>query len=277
MGCDRRRRSLAGENLVARQRSLVRYTLGSSPGRPQDVSFTHTRGSGSFDYDSCMCGRFTLTSPAETVAELFELDAVPSLTPRYNIAPTQSVAVVRAAPDRRAPRRLSELHWGLIPSWAKDPSIGSRMINARAETVAEKPSFRSAFRRRRCLIVADGFYEWQKLGTRKQPHYIHMTGKKPFGFAGLWEHWEDPDGASIDSCTIITTEPNEMMAEIHNRMPVILRPSDYGLWLDPDVQTPERAQALLQAYPASEMSAYAISTYVNQPSNDTPACTEPLS
>jgi len=222
-----------------------------------------------------MCGRFTLTSPAETVAELFELDAAISLTPRYNIAPTQSVAVVRAADDRSA-RRLAQLHWGLIPSWAKDSSIGSRMINARAETVAERPSFRSAFRRRRCLIVADGFYEWQKLGTRKQPHYIHVADRKPFAFAGLWEHWEDPGGAPIDSCTIITTEPNEMMAEIHNRMPVILCPSDYGLWLDPDMQDPENVRSLLRAYPAEEMFAYAVSTHVNKPSNDVPACIEPL-
>lgn len=223
-----------------------------------------------------MCGRFTLTSPAETVAELFELDEVPQLTPRYNIAPTQPIAVVRALSDDPK-REVAELQWGLIPSWAKDPSIGSRMINARAEGVAEKPSFRSAFRRRRCLVLADGFYEWQKISTRKQPHYIHLANRRPFAFAGLWEHWEDPQGEAIDSCTIITTEPNDMMTKLHNRMPVILHPRDYILWLDPEVQKPEKVQPLLRPYPSREMVAYAVSTWVNKPSNDTPACVEPLS
>jgi putative SOS response-associated peptidase YedK len=222
-----------------------------------------------------MCGRFTLTSPAETVAELFELDDVPVLTPRYNIAPTQPVAVVRSG-QTAGGRELAELRWGLIPSWAKDPSIGSRMINARAEGVAEKPSFRSAFRRRRCLVIADGFYEWQKVGTRKQPHYIHLARRRPFAFAGLWEHWEDADGDAVDSCTIITTEPNELIAKLHNRMPVILHPRDYILWLDPGVQALDKVQALLQPYPAKDMFAYAIGTRVNNPSNDTPACIEPL-
>ncbi len=223
-----------------------------------------------------MCGRFTLTSPAETVAELFELDEVPQLTPRYNIAPTQPVAVVRAG-QTALRRELAELQWGLIPSWAKDPSIGSRMINARAEGAAQKPSFRSAFRRSRCLVLSDGFYEWQKVGTRKQPHYIHLAHRKPFAFAGLWEHWEDPDGNAVNSCTIITTEPNELMAKLHNRMPVILHPRDYILWLDPEVQKPEKVQPLLRPYPSEEMSAYPVSTWVNNPLNDTPACVESVS
>jgi putative SOS response-associated peptidase YedK len=171
---------------------------------------------------------------------------------------------------------MEALRWGLIPSWAKDPAIGSRMINARAETVGEKPSFRTAFRRRRCLIPADGFYEWQKLGTRKQPHYIHLTGRRPFAFAGLWEHWRSPDGESVDTCVIITTEPNELMAELHNRMPVILHPRDFALWLDPAVQEGNKVRPLLAPYPPEEMSAYAISTAVNRPSNDSAACIEPV-
>lgn len=226
-------------------------------------------------YDASMCGRFTLTSPAETVAGLFELEELPALTPRYNVAPTQSVVVVRTTQDNPA-RALVELQWGLIPSWAKDRNIGSRMINARAESAAEKPSFRSAFRRRRCLVVADGFYEWQKLGTRKQPHYIHLADRKPFAFAGLWEHWEDAQGDAIDSCTIITTEPNDMIAKLHNRMPVILQPHDYTFWLDPKVREPEKIQPLLRPYPSEEMFAYPVSTRVNKPSSDTPACIEPL-
>ena len=224
-----------------------------------------------------MCGRFTLISPGEVLAEFFELAEVPALTPRYNIAPTQPAPVVRVDREHQA-RQFDWLHWGLVPSWAKDPSIGARMINARAETVADKPAFRSALRYRRCLVVADGFYEWQKVEgqKRKQPHYIRMEGGQPFAFAGLWEHWEGADGSVLESCVIITTDPNELMQKLHNRMPVILRPEDFGRWLDPTIQGGDRVQALLAPCPPDEMKAFPVSTVVNNPSNDAPACVEPL-
>jgi putative SOS response-associated peptidase YedK len=168
------------------------------------------------------------------------------------------------------------MRWGLIPSWADDPAIGARMINARAETVAMKPAFRSAFRQRRCLVIADGFYEWRKLPRRKQPHYIRLRDRKPFAFAGLWERWTGSDrvgdAASVLSCTIITTAPNELIAPLHNRMPVILRSKDYGTWLDPDTTQCDVLEPLLCPYPPDEMEAYPVSTHVNNPSNDTPEC-----
>jgi putative SOS response-associated peptidase YedK len=222
-----------------------------------------------------MCGRFTLSSPGEVVAELFELAEVPDLTPRYNVAPTQPVTAVLLMGDDTT-RRLQMLRWGLIPSWAQDPNIGARMINARAETAATKPAFRSVFRQRRCLVVADGFYEWQKLERRKQPFYIRMRDGRPFAFAGLWEHWEGPDGRAIDSCTVITTGPNELMAPLHDRMPVILNSNDYGIWLDPCTQETSALQCLLRPYPADEMSAYPVGTRVNNPSVDDPECIHPL-
>lgn len=167
-----------------------------------------------------MCGRFTLRVPAAELVEIFRLLRRPDVQPRYNIAPTQPVAVVRRI-DRG--RELSMLRWGLVPSWAKDPKIGARMINARAETVATKPAFRTALRRRRCLVPADGFYEWAKsAGGTKQPHYITRRDGRPFAFAGLWESWDGPDGSSIESCTIVTTEANDLVGRIHDRMPVIL-------------------------------------------------------
>src|SRR5215216_4713323 len=172
-----------------------------------------------------MCGRYTLRTPVDTLAEAFEIEEYPSsITPSYNIAPTQEVAAVVEEDEKR---KLEMLRWGLIPSWAKDPAIGNKMINARAETVAEKPSFRSAFKVRRCLILADGFYEWQKTDNGKQPYYIKMQDGSPFAFAGLWEIWQN--GEEIRSATIITTDANDLMNEIHHRMPVILPPEDYGL------------------------------------------------
>ena len=159
-----------------------------------------------------MCGRYTLRSNPKTVAEAFDLADIRALEPRYNIAPTQDVAAIRWKDGKR---HLIFLHWGLIPSWADDPSIGNRMINARADGVADKPSFRSAFKKRRCLVVADGFYEWKKDGKSKQPFYVTLKSGKPFAFAGLYEHWRRGDQV-IDSCTIITTEPNELMADIHD-------------------------------------------------------------
>ena len=222
-----------------------------------------------------MCGRFTLTDPDQRLVEQFDLPGIPDLKPRYNIAPTQPVAVVRVAASGAA-REMVLLHWGLIPFWAQDPAIGARMINARAETAAEKPAFRHAFRRRRCLVIADGFYEWQKLDGTKQPHFIRLRDPKPFAFAGLWERWEGPDASVIESVTLLTTEPNALLGEIHNRMPVILHPKDYGLWLDPGIQQPEKVQPLLTAYPAEEMEAFPVSRRVNSPDNDDARCIEPL-
>jgi len=222
-----------------------------------------------------MCGRFTLITPAEALAEQFQLFEIPSLAPRYNIAPTQPVAAVRRVPGD-GQRELVLLRWGLVPFWAKDPGIGARMINARSETVAEKPAFRAAFRRRRCLVPADGFYEWRRLERGKQPFYVRLRDERPFAFAGLWEHWEGPDETAIDSCTLLTTEPNDLIRPVHSRMPVILSPKDYDLWLDPGVQKAELLQPLLRPYPSEGMLAYPISTWVNKPKNDSPRCIEPL-
>lgn len=212
-----------------------------------------------------MCGRFTLSQPAEAIASTFQ-STIPELAPRYNIAPTQPVPTIISAGDRR---QFQMLRWGLIPSWAKDPAIGAKLINARAETVAEKPSFRSAFRHRRCLIIADGFYEWQRQEGKKQPFYFRTSNGQPFAFAGLWEHWQNPDGEAIDSCTIITTEANEILQPIHDRMPVILNSKDYDLWLDTSQTTSQLIQ-LLQPFPSTEMTSYPVSTKVNKPTNNTP-------
>jgi putative SOS response-associated peptidase YedK len=221
-----------------------------------------------------MCGRFALIVSGEAVAEQFDLAETPLLAPRYNIAPTQPVAAVRLA-VHSGRRELTHFHWGLIPSWAKDTKMSSRMINARSETVSDKPSFRSAFKRRRCLIPASGFYEWQQLGSSKQPMFIQAQDGGLLALAGLWETWHAPDGGEIDSCTILTTEPNELMAPIHNRMPVIIEPADYDLWLDPG-DRPEDGLHLLRPYPAPKMSFYPVSTYVNKPGNDDARCIQPL-
>lgn len=221
-----------------------------------------------------MCGRFSLTSSAEELATLFDLETAPELPPRYNIAPTQMVAGVRLDADK-GKRELTLFRWGLIPFWAKDLAIGSRMINARSETVAEKPAFRAAFRSRRCLIPASGFYEWQKTQSGKQPHMIGMEDGKPFAMAGMWEHWEGGDGSIIESCTILTTTPNELIERVHNRMPVILDRGDFDDWLDPSAET-GLLHHLLRPYPAADMMAFPVSTIVNSPMNDVPACVEPL-
>lgn len=220
-----------------------------------------------------MCGRYTLYTDGTVIAQQFELTEVPVLEPHYNIAPTQPVAVVRQTQQGRA---LHALRWGLVPPWAKDPAIGSRMINARAETVAEKPSFRSALRRRRCLVLADGFYEWQAVGKGpKQPFYIHLKDKQPFVFAGLWEVWGDTHN-QLESCTIITTTPNALMQPIHNRMPVILPPEQYATWLDPELTDTGPLTALLQPYTAEKMDAYPVSRTVNRALHDSPDCIAPL-
>lgn len=222
-----------------------------------------------------MCGRFTLTVSSEVLAEQFSLEAVPPLEPRFNIAPTQAVAVVWLRPGRMA-RELAILQWGLIPSWADDPAIGSRLINARAETVAEKPAFRSAFKHRRCLMLADGFYEWQGKGKQRQPYYFRMQDGRPFAFAGLWERWMGADGSDIETCALITTEANSLVRRTHERMPVILQPRDYDLWLDPKLQEPARLQAALRPYPPEAMEARPVSTRVNSPFEDEPDLITPL-
>jgi putative SOS response-associated peptidase YedK len=212
-----------------------------------------------------MCGRFTLRTPIGLLAEQFRVDIDRALSPRLNIAPTQQVAVVRELFDKQSgsgesadgrQRRLDMLRWGLVPSWAKELKIGSSMINARAETVADKPAFRTAFRRRRCLIPADGYYEWQKLGRQKQPHLIRRRDEQPFAFAGLWEQWwggGDGTGEPIETCTIITTSSNELTRPIHDRMPVILHPVDYDLWLDPQFNDRQRLESLLLPLEGDEL------------------------
>ena len=222
-----------------------------------------------------MCGRYTLKAKGQTVADLFGLLEEPDLEPRYNVAPTQQIPVVLEDVSTNG-RTLEMMHWGLIPSWAKDPSIGSRMINARAETVSEKPSYRSAFKRRRCLIVADGFYEWKKTADGKQPYYLRLESGDPFGFAGLWESLSMDGGEEMRSATIITTEPNGVAAEIHNRMPVILPPELYDTWLDPDNDDWEELLSMLAPYPAEEMETYPVSKRVNRPANDEPGVLEPV-
>ncbi len=223
-----------------------------------------------------MCGRFTLTLDGVALQQAFPQFRIPaSLAPRYNIAPTQPVAVV----PNDGQRRVDFFLWGLIPAWAKDPRIGNRLINARAETAAQKPSFRAPFRRRRCLILADGFYEWQRApGGKgpKQPYRILLRDGRPFAFAGLWERWQAPDGSEIYSCTILTTQANPLVAQVHDRMPVILAPEDYDRWLTPGEAAPEVLQPLLRPFPADAMTLYPVSSRVNSPQRDDPDCIRPL-
>ena len=222
-----------------------------------------------------MCGRFSLGADAITLATQFDLFESPAWTPRYNIAPTQEVLVV-VVDLTTARRQARRYRWGLIPSWAKDPAIGTQLINAQAETAATKPAFRAAFRKRRCLILADGFYEWKKEARHKQPYCIRLRDGRPLAFAGLWEHWEGPEDTPIDSCTILTATPNMLLRPLHHRMAVILPASAYDRWLDPDVHEVERLQPLLHPYPAEEMTAYPVSTRVNNPAIDSPTLLEPV-
>ena len=222
-----------------------------------------------------MCGRFTLTVNPEELEEAFrDFDFPDRFAPRFNIAPTQPVLAV--AND--AKNKADFLLWGLIPSWAKDPSIANKLINARGETLAEKPSFRGGFKYKRCLILADGFYEWNvQPGTKtKTPYFIHMQDRKPFAFAGLWDEWQSPDGGALRTCTIITTEPNELMKSLHNRMPLILDPKDYAEWLDPAARAPESLVHLVKPFPSDRMAAYPVSTAVNSPGNDRAELVVPL-
>lgn len=221
-----------------------------------------------------MCGRFALFSPEEILAAMVGVAGAGFPAPSYNIAPSRAIAAVRIAPEGPAKRELARLRWGLVPSWAKDPAVGYRMINARAETAPDKPAFRSAFRRRRCLVPADGFYEWRKTGGRKQPYYVRMADGKPFAFAGLWERWEGPDG-EVASCAILTTGPNDLLAPIHDRMPVILSPGDFDPWLDPETSDPATLLPLMRPYPPGAMVAFPVRALVNNPAADDPRCIEP--
>ena len=219
-----------------------------------------------------MCGRFTLKTETASLAEQFGGAPPPDLPMRYNIAPTQPVAIIRIG-STPGTRHWQMVRWGLIPSWSKDAAIGNRLINARAETVAEKPAFRNAFRRRRCLVPADGYFEWHKSGRTKQPYYIRMNDERPFALAGLWETWENPEsGKPLESCTVITTAANERTRRIHDRMPVILAAADHGTWLDPQCQDAETLCALLRPFAGSEMVADPVDTHVNNPRNDDPRC-----
>jgi putative SOS response-associated peptidase YedK len=223
-----------------------------------------------------MCGRFTLNQSAEALAQIFHVEPVLDLVADFNIAPTRMVATVLQNPESEK-REFKQLHWGLIPSWAKDVAMGAKLINARAETVAEKPAFRSAFKHRRCLVLADGFYEWQRQQGKKQPFYFRLQDGQPFAFAGLWERWRSPANEEVISCTILTTAANELLQPIHERMPVILEPKDYDLWLNSQVQTPQTLEELLRPYPAPAMTAYPVSTLVNNSRHNSPECIIPLS
>ena len=223
-----------------------------------------------------MCGRFSLTVDPADLQDAFPEFSFPAQSaPCYNIAPSQPILAL----PNNGTNQADFFIWGLIPSWAKDPTIGNRMINARAETLAEKPSFRSAYKYHRCLIFADGFFEWQaRPGLKaKVPHFIRLKSGAPFAFAGLWEQWQDADSSEVRSAAIITTEPNELMTSIHNRMPVILSRDAYAQWLDSTPRLPKDLKILLVPYPAGEMEAYPVSTLVNSPGNDRAECVLPVS
>ncbi|MBD3190744.1 MAG: hypothetical protein GF308_08870 [Candidatus Heimdallarchaeota archaeon] len=232
-----------------------------------------------------MCGRFAQISPAHILRKIFRLLAdLPEIPPRYNIAPGQNIYVIRDIVIREEQqqtsetpefkRELSQLKWGLIPFWAEDSKIGSRFINARAESAAKKEAYRVSFRNRRCLIPADGFYEWEtQFKGRKQPFFVRPKNDQPFALAGLWDRWEDPMGGTvIESCTILTTEANELLKPIHKRMPAIISPDNYDLWLNPTMNRPDRLNPLLQPFESSAMIIYPVSSYANNSQNEGPKC-----
>lgn len=221
-----------------------------------------------------MCGRFTLTASLDDLQAAFPgFEWPPVHAPRFNIAPSQPVLAIPNDGSRRA----GFFVWGLVPAWARDPAIGSRLINARAETLAEKPAFRGSYRHHRCLILADGFYEWKREpgGRVKTPYFIRLKGGRPFAFAGLWDRWQAPDGGELLSCAIVTTQANALMRPIHERMPVLLTGAACDRWLDPAPRRPDELRDLLTPFPAGEMEAYAVSTLVNSPANDRPECIRP--
>lgn len=224
-----------------------------------------------------MCGRYQLKTQAGRLADLFHalyVEGADLIVPRYNIAPGTPVLVVRDTPMGRA---IEHVRWGLVPAWAEDPKVGYKMINARSETAVSKPAFKSAMKYRRCIVPCSGFYEWKKIDSRTRlPHHITVEGVDAFGLAGLWERWQDPAGNELETCTILTCGPNEMMADLHERMPVILGPDEYDSWLDPDQQDADAAARLLRPYPAGQMAAWPVSTYVNKAGNEGQRCIEPV-
>lgn len=220
-----------------------------------------------------MCGRFALVTEKKILEMLYQLEIREDLRPRYNIAPSQDILALRRSPED-GNRELVSLKWGLVPFWAKDASIGNRMINARSETAAEKPSFRNAFKKRRLLIPASGFFEWKKEGGARQPYYVYAKNNRPFSLAGLWERW-DKGEQPIESCTILTTEPNNLLVSLHDRMPVIIMPGDFEKWLDPLTASSELHQ-LLKPYPPGEMVLHPVSRQVNKSAHDSPELIEPL-
>lgn len=222
-----------------------------------------------------MCGRFVRYSPVERFADLFQAHGIVEARASYNIPPGSKLLVARTTPNVR--RELALLKWGLVPAWSDEPKTPYSTINARAETVAEKPAYRTAFRQRRCLIAADGFYEWHpQPDGHKQPYFIHLANDEPFAFAGIWEHWER-DGKTLESCSIIVTEANTLMQPIHDRMPVILPPESYDDWLDPAITDPARLKSLLLPYPADGMRFHPVGTFVNSPRNEGRDLLQPIS
>jgi putative SOS response-associated peptidase YedK len=220
-----------------------------------------------------MCGRFTVTSAPDTIRALFRYPEQPNFPPRYNVAPTQPIAVVRM---HEGQRQFVLMRWGLLPSWVKDPKNFSLLINARGESVCDKPAFRAAMKRRRCLIPADGFYEWKAVGSRKQPYFVHAKSGEPLAFAGLWETWSGPNGEELDTATIITTEANRMLSPIYGRMPAIVPPEAFDLWLDCANVDARTAEALIRPAPEGLLEAYEVSTAVNRTANDDARLVQPL-
>ncbi|HJP18319.1 MAG TPA: SOS response-associated peptidase [Nitrospinota bacterium] len=219
-----------------------------------------------------MCGRFSLNCNTSDIVKEFNVDkALAELKPSYNIAPSQMVAAI----INDGSNCLVQFKWGLIPSWAKDRAIGNKMINARGETLSEKPSFKNALKKNRCLIIADGFYEWKKEGKQKIPFYIRLKTKKPFGFAGLFDKWISPDGKEIKSCAIVTTQSNKLLKPVHHRMPVIIPKDKEGLWLDPAIEDIKETLPILNSYSSDEMEYYEVSKTVNSPANNSPECIKP--
>ena len=226
-----------------------------------------------------MCGRFTMTVVPEFLLGHFEIETIPIvMEPRYNVAPTQVIPAVRI-PAPGAARELAPLRWGLVSAWAKDPSIGNKMINARAEEAAGKPAFRAAYAARRCIIPADGFYEWRREGSKRQPFYFRLRDGGLFGMAGLWERWRnpgDPGGAPLEPWPLLTVRAHELVAGVHDRMPAILPPADYAAWLDPENRDAAALRELTRPFPAEAMTRHAVDTRVNRPSEDDPRCIAPL-
>ncbi len=218
-----------------------------------------------------MCGRFVTIIPYDELKKIFDLveSQTIQLEPRYNVAPTQQVPVVRNNGEHNS---ISFLKWGLVPSWSKDPKMGSHMINARCETVAEKPAFRHAIKYNRCIIPMNGFYEWSHTEGEKHPHFIHLADKSPMGVAGIWEHWNSTDGTALETFSVLTTEANKLVSTLHDRMPVILHPDNFGMWLSKSLQDPHHLEHLCQPYPDELLTYYEVSSLVNSPRFDSPAC-----